>query len=94
MEPTDLAARIRNHRPGHALARDFYTDPSIFERDMERMLASGCRELVIDAVRSTGYLFVALDLEGFRSGSLNRSLGTRLSDAGERSSRQISEDTP
>jgi phenylpropionate dioxygenase-like ring-hydroxylating dioxygenase large terminal subunit len=34
----DIAARIRNHRPGHALARDFYTDPALFERDMERML--------------------------------------------------------
>ena len=33
-----LAALIRNHRPGHALAREFYTDPSIFERDMQRML--------------------------------------------------------
>ena len=34
----DLAARIRSHAPGRALAREFYTDPSIFERDMERML--------------------------------------------------------
>jgi phenylpropionate dioxygenase-like ring-hydroxylating dioxygenase large terminal subunit len=34
----DLTARIRNHRPGHALARAFYTDPAIFEFDMERML--------------------------------------------------------
>jgi phenylpropionate dioxygenase-like ring-hydroxylating dioxygenase large terminal subunit len=36
--PNEIAARIRNHRPGHALARDFYTDPAIFERDMDRML--------------------------------------------------------
>jgi phenylpropionate dioxygenase-like ring-hydroxylating dioxygenase large terminal subunit len=34
----DLPALIRRHRPGHALAREFYTDPSIFERDMQRML--------------------------------------------------------
>jgi phenylpropionate dioxygenase-like ring-hydroxylating dioxygenase large terminal subunit len=34
----DVAAMIRNHRPGHALAREFYTDPSIFERDMQHML--------------------------------------------------------
>jgi Rieske 2Fe-2S family protein len=38
MESNDLAARIRNHRPGHALARDFYADPQIFERDMQDML--------------------------------------------------------
>jgi phenylpropionate dioxygenase-like ring-hydroxylating dioxygenase large terminal subunit len=33
-----LPALIRDHRPGHALAREFYTDPSIFECDMQRML--------------------------------------------------------
>ena len=38
MDSNDLASRIHDHRPGHALARDFYTDPGIFERDMERML--------------------------------------------------------
>jgi phenylpropionate dioxygenase-like ring-hydroxylating dioxygenase large terminal subunit len=38
MESTDLAFRVGNHRPGHALARAFYTDPSIFEHDLERML--------------------------------------------------------
>jgi phenylpropionate dioxygenase-like ring-hydroxylating dioxygenase large terminal subunit len=38
VESIELAARIHSHRPGHALARDFYTDPAIFERDMERML--------------------------------------------------------
>jgi phenylpropionate dioxygenase-like ring-hydroxylating dioxygenase large terminal subunit len=38
VESTDLAARIRDHQPGHALARSFYTDPAIFEHDMERML--------------------------------------------------------
>lgn len=33
-----LPALIGGRRPGHALARDFYTDAAIFERDMERML--------------------------------------------------------
>jgi uncharacterized protein len=32
------------------------------------------RQEVVDVVRSAGYAFVALDLEGFRSGSLNRVL--------------------
>jgi uncharacterized protein len=32
------------------------------------------REEVVSAVRSAGFRFVALDLEGFRSGSLNRGL--------------------
>jgi Rieske 2Fe-2S family protein len=33
-----LAELIRARRPGHALAREFYTDPSIFEADLRRML--------------------------------------------------------
>ena len=35
------------------------------------------REEVVAAVRGAGFNFVALDLEGFRSGSLNRALGGR-----------------
>jgi len=34
----DLARLIARHRPGHALDRPFYTDPGIFERDLDRML--------------------------------------------------------
>ena len=33
------------------------------------------REEVVAAVTAAGYLYVTLDLEGFRSGSLNRALG-------------------
>ncbi len=32
------------------------------------------RDEVVVAVRAAGFRFVALDLEGFRSGSLNRGL--------------------
>lgn len=34
----DLNGLISRHVPGCALQREFYTEPSIFERDMERML--------------------------------------------------------
>jgi phenylpropionate dioxygenase-like ring-hydroxylating dioxygenase large terminal subunit len=34
----DLPALIRSHSAGHALTREFYTDPEIFERDMQRIL--------------------------------------------------------
>ncbi len=34
----DLAQRIRDRQPGRALAREFYTDPFIFQRDMQDML--------------------------------------------------------
>ena len=34
----DLAGLIRRHPPGHALEREFYTEPQIFELDMQRVL--------------------------------------------------------
>jgi uncharacterized protein len=39
--------------------------------ELEGMLAAGVREAVVEGLKSIGYRFVALDLEGFRSGSLN-----------------------
>jgi uncharacterized protein len=33
-----------------------------------------CREAIVAAVREAGYAYVTLDLEGFRTGNLNRSL--------------------
>ena len=37
-EMPDLPGLIGRHAPGRALAREFYTDPRIFELDMERIL--------------------------------------------------------
>jgi uncharacterized protein len=41
-----------------------------------------CREAIVAAVREAGYTYVTLDLEGFRSGNLNRSLGAASRAAG------------
>lgn len=41
---------------------------------MQQMLDSGVRQRVAEAVKSAGYLYVSLDLEGFRSGSGNVAL--------------------
>jgi uncharacterized protein len=41
------------------------------------------RNEVVAAVRGAGFAFVALDLEGFRTGSLNRALGVAIGDPGE-----------
>jgi uncharacterized protein len=38
--------------------------------DMNRLITE--RELVVDAVRGAGYKFVSADLEGYSTGSLNR----------------------
>ena len=38
MNHSYLSELIASHLPGHALPREFYTDPRIFDLDMERML--------------------------------------------------------
>jgi pyridinium-3,5-biscarboxylic acid mononucleotide sulfurtransferase len=49
--------------------------------DMARMLDGGLAEEVVRRVRAAGFAFVALDLEGLRSGSLNRLLAGRTRDS-------------
>jgi pyridinium-3,5-biscarboxylic acid mononucleotide sulfurtransferase len=61
--------RVRHH--GNAARLEF--EPEVLAEVMAR------RHEVVAAVRSAGFTFVALDLEGFHSGSMNRML-----DAGER----------
>lgn len=45
-------------------------------REIERMLEPDIRELVDREFKKIGFRFVALDLKGFRSGSLNEGLAT------------------
>ena len=45
--------------------------------EMARVLADGVAEEIVRRVRAAGFAFVALDLEGLRSGSLNRLLPPR-----------------
>jgi pyridinium-3,5-biscarboxylic acid mononucleotide sulfurtransferase len=42
--------------------------------ELARVLEPGVRERVVEGLRALGYRYVTLDLEGFRSGSLNRAL--------------------
>ena len=42
------------------------------ERDMERILAH--REKIIAALKDLGFVYVTLDLEGYRTGSMNEVL--------------------
>jgi uncharacterized protein len=49
--------------------------------DLDRLAAAGMRESVVDGLRALGFVHVALDLAGLRSGSLNASL--RPGSAGE-----------
>jgi len=42
--------------------------------DLAAVLAPGLRERIVDAVKAAGFAYVALDIQGFRSGSLNETL--------------------
>jgi len=43
--------------------------------DMDLLMRDGNRERVVERLRSLGYLYVTLDLAGFRSGSMNEGMG-------------------
>jgi uncharacterized protein len=58
--------RVRHHE---TIAR-LELDPD----DFSRLLDVTLRAQVVAAVRNTGYLFVTLDLQGYRTGSLNEAL--------------------
>jgi uncharacterized protein len=49
--------------------------------DLARVLADGLADEIVARVRAAGFAFVALDLEGLRSGSLNRLLPTRRNES-------------
>jgi uncharacterized protein len=63
--------RVRHHE---AIAR-LELDPD----DFSRLLDATLREQVVAAVRDAGYSFVTLDLQGYRTGSLNEALLRRKS---------------
>jgi Rieske 2Fe-2S family protein len=61
----DVDELIRRHAPGRALEREFYADPSIFERDMDRMLLRHwfCAAHVASVPRPGDFLLVDLGQE-------------------------------
>ncbi len=65
MTSARLRTLIAERRPGHALAREFYTDPAIFEADVERMLFKHwfCAGHESCIARSGDYLVVDLGAE-------------------------------
>ncbi len=42
--------------------------------DIEKITANGCRGKIVERFKTIGFKFVSLDLQGFRSGSLNEAL--------------------
>ncbi len=47
------------------------------EEDMPTLLSAANRRLIADTLRSLGYSFISLDLEGYRSGNMNRVIEDR-----------------
>lgn len=49
----------------------------LLPEDMDSMLSPEARNLALHRLRAVGYTHIALDLEGYRTGSLNEGLGNR-----------------
>ncbi|MGD0918856.1 MAG: ATP-dependent sacrificial sulfur transferase LarE [Thermodesulfobacteriota bacterium] len=47
----------------------------IFQEEMARLIEGSLREKVVSRLKEIGYKYVTLDLQGFRSGSMNEVLG-------------------
>lgn len=62
--------RVRHHR---TLARIEVAVPEMF-----RLLETGMREEVCEELKRIGYAYVALDLRGYRQGSLNEVLASKI----------------
>ncbi len=45
------------------------------EEDLKRFLDDGTRRTVVEGLKSIGFVYVTLDLQGYRSGSMNEALG-------------------
>lgn len=61
--------RVRHH--------DTVARIEVHPEDMNKIMDSSLRLKIVEKLKSLGFNFVALDLEGFRSGSLNESLGEK-----------------
>ena len=46
----------------------------IYPEEMGRFMASSTREEVVSRLKEIGYKYITLDLQGFRSGSMNEVL--------------------
>jgi uncharacterized protein len=47
----------------------------IMQEDMDRLMEGSLREKVVGHLKAIGYKYITLDLQGFRSGSMNEVLG-------------------
>ena len=73
-----LSARVRLHKDCARIETD--------ENDFKRVATDYLiRDNAIKAVKNAGFIYVALDLEGYRTGSMNESLMIDKSSADKKS---------
>jgi uncharacterized protein len=70
----ERALRALGFRQARARHHDDVARIEIDPADFARLLDDATRETIIRDVRAAGYTYVALDLQGYRSGSLNEAL--------------------
>ncbi len=44
-------------------------------KDLPRVFSSGVKEILIEKIKKAGFKYVAVDLEGYRTGSMNEAIG-------------------
>jgi len=70
--------------PIELVTGDSKSNPGATVQELSRLIEPGVRERVVQGLKALGYRFVTLDLEGFRSGSLNVALKKPSPPLGER----------
>lgn len=54
----------------------------VLPEELEELLSPGKRAAVVDELKKAGFFYVSIDLEGYRTGSMNEPLGAGPADSG------------
>jgi uncharacterized protein len=65
------AEGLRQYRVRH---HDTVARIEVPREEWPTLLSEGCLDRIVQGIKATGYLYVTLDLQGFRSGSMNEAL--------------------
>ena len=68
----EILPSIRIHRVRH---HESVARVELPVEDLPRAMEPAVRAAIVEGIRAAGYSFVAIDLEGFRSGSAHEALG-------------------
>ena len=74
VDAVEEALRVLGFRQLRVRHHDDVARIEVEPAEIARLAAPGMREQVVKAVQAAGFLYTALDLEGYRTGSMNRGL--------------------